>query len=83
MSEFEDEREWWKRCGRCLKLTCHLLTCRECDDARKRPTVGVDVEPTDSELIELAGVDYVRAYDPEDLRKAYRLGVAHGKLQRK
>lgn len=31
-------------------------------------------EPTDEALVESSGVDYVRAYDPADLRKAYNLG---------
>jgi hypothetical protein len=33
-------------------------------------------EPTDAELER--EVDWIRAYDPLDLRKAYRLGRAHG-----
>lgn len=36
-------------------------------------------QPTDEDLIKQSGVDYVRAYDPGDLRKAYRLGLSHGK----
>ena len=44
--------------------------------ALKSLELPTEDEPTDPELER--EVDWIRAYDPLDLRKAYRLGRAHG-----
>jgi hypothetical protein len=70
-------KEW---CPNCAERGGDPEDAAVCDTCAAAPAY---VEPTNAELIALSGVPRVIAFGIGDLRKAYRLGVAHGKLQRK